>query len=107
MKTEWNLEPNDWFSLGVKLFGNGWIGKSKVAFTKAAVDENLIQSAALVWLGHLHDLNGNRKEALTCYKNALQCYPGFPVQHSQWNINLTEDWIKLRLKTPFEWKLTE
>jgi predicted esterase len=101
VKTEWNLEPHDWFSLGVKLFGNGCVAESKVAFTKAAGDDCMIQSAALVWLGHLHDLSGNRDNALILYKKALQCYPGFPVQHSQWNINLTEEWIKSRIEQPF------
>lgn len=100
---EWNLEPHDWFSLGVKLFGNGFKSQSEIAFNRAATEGNMIQSAALVWLGHLNDIKGDRQQAKNLYKKALVCYPGFPVQHSQWNINLTEEWIESRLKIPFEW----
>jgi pimeloyl-ACP methyl ester carboxylesterase len=101
MKPEWDLESNDWFSLGVKLFGNNCISESQIAFTNAAVEGSMIESAALVWLGHLNDLNGNRLQAISLYRKALQCYPGFPVQHSQWNINLTKEWIESRINYPF------
>lgn len=100
-KPEWNIEPHNWFSLGVKLFGNGCINESQIAFANAAVEGSMIESAALVWLGHLNDLNGNRQQAISLYRKALQCYPGFPVQHSQWNINLSEEWIESRIEEPF------
>ena len=89
------------------IVGNGCMDESQVAFTRAAVEGSMIESAALVWLGHLYDLSENRNEAVACYKKALQCYPGFPVQHSQWNINLTEAWIESRIKIPFEWENPE
>jgi pimeloyl-ACP methyl ester carboxylesterase len=100
-KPDWNLEPHDWFSLGVKLIGNGYISESQVAFSRAAVEGSMIESASLVWLGHLNDLNENRQQAISHYKKALQCYPGFPVQHSQWNINLSKEWIESRIEKPF------
>jgi len=87
--------------LGVKLFGNGCTNEAQAAFTKAAVEGCMIESAALVWLGHLSDLADKREQAVVFYEKALQCYPGFPVQHSQWNISLTEEWIELRINYPF------
>ncbi len=98
---DWSLEPHDWFSLGLKLIGNGYISESQVAFSRAAVEGSMIESAALVWLGHLNDLNGNRKQAINHYRKALQCYPGFPVQHSHLNISLSKEWIESRIELPF------
>jgi len=95
------LEPNMWFSLGVKLFGNGYVKEARDAFSRADQPGDMIQSAALVWLGHLDDLEGKRDEAVQLYQEALKLYPGFPVQHDNWHILLNEEWIQERIVTPF------
>lgn len=99
------LEPARWFSLGVKLFGNGYIDEAWNAFSRANQPGDMIRSGALVWLGHLNDLKGNRKEAVKRYHQALELYPNFPVQHDNWHILLDENWIKERIKSPFTMKL--
>lgn len=95
------LDENTWFSLGVKLVGNGFLEKAYTAFSKSNKEGSPIQSASLIWLGHLNDLKGERELALQLYKKALKVYPGFPVQHSHWNIFLNEEWINNRINSPF------
>jgi pimeloyl-ACP methyl ester carboxylesterase len=104
IKSIWINEPENWFSLGIRLFGNGWHDEAFTAFSKAAQKGSLIESASLVWLGHLSDLKNLRNEAVSYYNKALDCYPGFPVQHDNWNIHLTYNWIEERLEKPFQWK---
>ena len=99
------LEPHIWFSLGVKLFGNGYMDEAWKAFSRANQPGDMIRSGALVWLGHLNDLKGNREEAVKRYKQALELYPGFPAQHDNWHILLDENWIKERIKSPFTIKM--
>jgi pimeloyl-ACP methyl ester carboxylesterase len=95
------LEINTWFSLGVKLAGNRCLEEAHYAFSKANCDGHMIQSGAMVWLGHLSDAEGNRNLAMQFYEQALETYPGFPVQHDLWNIHLSEEWIRERLEIPF------
>jgi tetratricopeptide (TPR) repeat protein len=101
IKQAQRVAPGNWFTLGVKLFGNDFRKEAQHAFSIAAVKGNLIESAALVWLGHLSDLNNERDKALSFYRRALECYPGFGVQHSQWGIELNREWIEERLERPF------
>ncbi|MGM0622281.1 MAG: hypothetical protein ACQETJ_14605 [Bacteroidota bacterium] len=101
VKSTAGILPGDWFTLGVKLFGNGFRKEARQAFSEAAVKGNLTESAALVWLGHLSDLSDDRDKALLFYRRALECYPGFGVQHSQWNMELNREWIEERLEEPF------
>jgi pimeloyl-ACP methyl ester carboxylesterase len=101
MKNTSALEAHVWFSLGIKLFGNGYVKEARKAFVKANQPGDMIQSASLVWLGHLNDLEGRRDEAVQLYHQALELYPGFPVQHDDWHILLNEEWIKERIASPF------
>jgi tetratricopeptide (TPR) repeat protein len=100
-------DTGTWFSLGVKLFGNGLTDEAFDAFSKANVEGDMIQCGSLVWLGHLNDLKGNREQAVKLYKKAFQIYPGFPVQHDLWKINLTKEWIKERIELPFTMEFVE
>ncbi len=105
VKTSTTLEPVMWFSLGVKLFGNGYPNEAYNVFSRANHPEDMIQFGAQVWLGHLNDLKGKREEAVKLYRQALKAYPGFPVQHDNWHILLNEEWIKERIELPFNMEM--
>jgi hypothetical protein len=53
-------------------------------------------------MGHIKDIQNQRKKALEFYQKAMQIYPGFPVQHDNWNIKIDKAWIEERIKTPFK-----
>ncbi|MFC1525842.1 hypothetical protein ACFL6X_03405 [Candidatus Latescibacterota bacterium] len=99
---EANLDDSDsWFKLGLVLFGNSHLSESLLAFERASDPGFLARFAALVWIGHLRDLQGQREEAVESYREALQIYPGFPVQHDNWGIVVDKSWIETRLENPF------
>lgn len=100
-----DLNPHEWFSLGVKLFGNNLIDEAYIAFSNAEKKKDMFRSPALVWLGHLNDLKGNRTLALSQYNEALNLFPGFPIQHDNWKMVIDESWINERLKQPFSMEL--
>ena len=58
--------------------------------------------SSLVWLGHLKDLQGSRKEALSYYNKALKYCDKYSVmQHSQYGMFINRWWVKDRLISPF------
>ena len=58
---------------------------------------------ALVWMGHLKDLSGKREEALKYYNEALKHDTGRTMQHDQYGMRISRQWVEERLKTPFKW----
>lgn len=94
-------KPASWFKLGLVLFADGYYDESLYSFTKATDPGFPIYFSSMVWIGHLNDLMHNREEAVSWYKKGLEHYNGFPVQHGQWGMNIDEDWIRERLRTPF------
>ncbi|HEX2921259.1 MAG TPA: alpha/beta hydrolase [Bacteroidales bacterium] len=95
-------EENTWFTLGLKLFADGFNNEAYNSFSRAADSTFALHFASLVWMGHLKDLEHQRKEALELYQKALAVFPGFPVQHDNWNIVIDEKWIEERIKVPFK-----
>ncbi len=57
---------------------------------------------SLVWQGHLYDLMDQRDKALECYERALGMKPESQVRHDQYGLKVDLDWIKARLKSPFQ-----
>ena len=101
--TESNItDANTWFTLGLKLFADGYNDEAYNSFSKATDSTFAAYFASLVWMGHLKDLENQRKEAVTLYQKALKAYPGFPVQHDNWNIVIDKTWIEERIKVPFK-----
>jgi hypothetical protein len=94
-------DTDTWFTLGVKLVGNGCMNEAYTSFSKSNVEGTMIQSGSCTWLGHLNDLKGNRMQAQEFYRKALDVYPGFPVQHSQWEMSLSKEWLSDRIEHPF------
>jgi hypothetical protein len=40
--------------------------------------------------------------ALMFYQKGGDLYPGFPVQHDNWNIIIDQAWIEERIESPFK-----
>jgi predicted esterase len=94
-------EPHPWYKLGLVLFPDGFYEHALYSF-KQALDSNfVVRFAPMVWIGHIKDLQKHRVESVEWYSKALQAYPGFPVQHDNWNMKIDRHWIEERLKTPF------
>lgn len=93
-----------WFKLGMVLYSNKMYDLSLEAFRMSADPDFVIYYAPLVWQGHIHDLLGNRDQALSFYRQGLENYPGFPTSHDNLGILLDEEWIKQRLEEPYEYR---
>jgi predicted esterase len=97
-----NTEANTWFTLGLKLFADGFYNEAYTSFSNADDSTFAANFASLVWMGHIKDLENKRKEAVALYQKALKDFPGFPIQHDNWNIIIDERWIEERIKDPFK-----
>lgn len=97
-----NLDANAWFNLGLRLVGHGFYDQAYNSFSKATDSSFALSFASYVWLGHIKDIQKKRKEATEFYHKAIAAYPGFPIQHGQWDMIIDKPWIEDRLKTPFQ-----
>ncbi|HOI41572.1 MAG TPA: tetratricopeptide repeat protein [Elusimicrobiales bacterium] len=62
--------------------------------------ETFKKFSAPVWEGQMNDLLGRRKKAVRCYRRALK--KGVSgVQHGQYGIELTPDYVRALLQEPF------
>lgn len=50
----------------------------------------------------LSNEDGNPAKALDCYQKALDAYPGFPLQYSQWDMLIDKNWIEEKIHIPFK-----
>jgi pimeloyl-ACP methyl ester carboxylesterase len=91
-----------WFKLALILYNNGYLDQALKAFEHASDPDFAVYYAPLVWQGHIHDISGDRERAVQFYLKALDHYPGFPVQHDNLDLVLTEEYIRSRLETPFK-----
>jgi tetratricopeptide (TPR) repeat protein len=94
-----------WYKLGLNLFGGAEYAEALEAFRKVKelFPEGYGQAVALVWCGHLLDLDGKREEALACYREAKQLGLPGPVRYDHFHMVIDMDWIEARLQTPFVW----
>ena len=90
-----------WFSLGVRLVAAGCHDEAYASFARAADPAFAACFASFVWMGHLKDLKKEREVAVVFYRKALDAYPGFPVQHSQWDMLIDKNWIEERIRLAF------
>jgi hypothetical protein len=99
-------DPHAWFKLGLLLFDGRHYAESFEAFKKCGEldrsKNNLF--GALVWMGNLKDLLGERAAAVEYYREALQNDPGYALQHDQYGLRIDRAWIEARLKAPFKWR---
>ncbi|OGD09011.1 MAG: hypothetical protein A2Y86_05875 [Candidatus Aminicenantes bacterium RBG_13_62_12] len=97
--------PHVWFKLGLLLFDGGSYPESLEAFRKCR-DLSTAKGdlfGALVWMGNINDLLGNREAAVSCYAEALKNDPGQTLQHDQYGLRINKAWVEQRLETPFKW----
>ncbi|MGB7296022.1 MAG: tetratricopeptide repeat protein [Candidatus Aminicenantales bacterium] len=99
-------DHNFWLKLGLLLFDSGSYPQSFSAFDKLSdlAPSDLIKFTALVWMGQLMDLQGQREKALEYYRSALEHDPGSAMTHSQYGMTLDRRWVEERLERPFVWK---
>ena len=92
-----------WGELGVKLAGGGSFETALDAFTRCgnAQPDQMWQFTAMVWQGHMLDLQGQRDKAIACYNAALEVGGPHTMRHDQWGIVLNDVWVQARLKEPF------
>jgi len=93
-----------WLKLGLTLYDGEFYPEAYSAFRKlegTASDKDL-RAVALVWQGHLHDVAGQREEALDCYRKAKDVGMTGTMRHDQYGMVIDADWIEARLKTPFQ-----
>ncbi len=97
--------PHVWFKLGLLLFDGGTYPESLAAFRKCRerADAKGDRFGALVWIGIVNDLLGNRAEAVASYAEALKDDPGGKLQHDQYGLRIDKAWVEARLETPFRW----
>jgi tetratricopeptide (TPR) repeat protein len=95
-----------WLKLGLLLYDGGYYPQSFSAFEKLSdlAPSELIKFTALVWMGHLMDLQGQREKAIGYYREALEHDPGSAMTHSQYGLKLDRRWVEERLLRPFTWK---
>lgn len=93
---------NQWFHLGLALYDAGYTRQARYAFNFASQygdEEN--EFIALVWLGQMYDLSGNRSKAVESYNKALDAWKGDATTHSQYSMVIDDQWVKDLLETPF------
>jgi tetratricopeptide (TPR) repeat protein len=97
-------DPGSWFKLGMTLFDGGYYSESFEAFDRYARFDrkDTRHFGAVVWMGHLKDLLGEREEALRFYRLALTLDTGQTMQYSQYNMRLDRAWVEARIKIPFK-----
>ncbi len=90
--------------LGLKLVGGGYLSEAMDLFERCEkhAGTTLNKFTALVWLGHLLDLQGRRGEALGKYRAALEMPNQGNMQHDQWGITINREWVQERLQAPFD-----
>ncbi len=101
------IENRDfWFKLGMLLFDSGYYPEAFAAMEKVSREgtSKLMIFAAYTWMGHLKDLLGEREEALTYYRFALDHDTGDAMTHSQFGMRIDRAWVEKRLAVPFTWK---
>jgi tetratricopeptide (TPR) repeat protein len=97
--------PRFWFKLGLLLFDGGTYPESLAAFRtcREVSTEKGDLFGALVWIGLINDLLGERDAAVAAYREALKEDPGRRLQHDQYGLRIDRAWVEERLTAPFTW----
>ena len=98
------LNPGSWFKLALTLYDGQYYAEALKAFERThelAEKGSYRHPASLVWCGHIHDLLGQRDQAIKCYESVLAQGEAFQVRHDQYRLRIDRDWAKARLTTPF------
>lgn len=94
--------------LAIMLVQTGNYRQARDCFQRITDNMNRVENPyainALIWQGHLLDIEGKRQEAVEKYNTvltAMQQYGRGPTRYDQWGIVLNKDWVMARLKEPF------
>ncbi|MHC4444018.1 MAG: hypothetical protein ACYTF1_06370 [Planctomycetota bacterium] len=104
--------------MGIKLVSGGYWKEAFDSFQRCeqlySRKESPHYLSSLIWQGHIHDVWGQRDQALAKYRAALEVLDQYAkaevgtkietyvfMQHGQWGIKLCMKWIKQRLEKPF------
>ena len=103
IKDESIRNSNIWYWLGLQLFELGRHPESFDCFERVSGlhREGLEKFAALVWMGHLMDLQKQRYKAIEYYKKAIEYDTGETMTHSQYGMQINRQLVEERLRTPF------
>lgn len=104
-----DLELKDagaWFKLGMTLYDGRHYAEALEAFQKTEAQSQNPQDSrafvALVWQGHVLDLQGDRAAALQCYRAALDKPNKQGARHDQYGMVVNQRWAEERLTSPFK-----
>lgn len=104
IRTDTTLNAGNWFKLALTLYDGQYYPEALKAFerTHALAETGSYRNpVSLVWCGHIHDLLGQRAQAVKCYESALAGGQAFQVRHDQYQLRIDRDWVQSRLTTPF------
>lgn len=96
---------DSWFKLGLTLYDGKYYSEAMEAFRKThslAEKTSYRYSVSLVWQGHILDLLGQRKQALSHYERVLKEGTDFEVRHDQYGMVIDREWVEKRIKKPFQ-----
>lgn len=96
-------DANFWLKMGLLLYDSSYYSQSISAFDRVITLDSSphLKFTALVWMGHLMDLQKRRDKALAYYKQALGHDTGETVTLSQYGMEINRQWVEERLRTPF------
>jgi len=84
--------------LGFALYDAKEYQKALVVFSR--LEKTGWKGVGLVWQGHMLDLLGRRAEAIVAYRKAVA--QDLDMQHSQYEIILSKEYVQERIQTPFQ-----
>ena len=108
MKEQEYQWPKGWRQMGIQLVEAGHYEQAFECFQWITDNMNRYENpyaiCAIVWQGHLLDMQGKRQQAIEKYELALATMKNYgrgPIRHDQWGIVLSRKWIQKRMTDPF------
>jgi tetratricopeptide (TPR) repeat protein len=91
------------FRLGITLFDGAYYPEAFLSFKKISDRDmyGIWRFRALVWMGAIKDILGEREEALKIYEEAIKGDTGDDIAYNNYGIRISRGWAEERLKTPF------
>jgi len=100
-------DHNAWFKLGLVIFEGRYFEESFNCFQRILEMDppEVYEYLAITWEGNIRDAQGRREEALKFYRKALEIADDKPeIQHEQFGIQTSKEWIKKRLVSSYNWE---
>lgn len=93
-----------WFKLGRKMFDNKLYSEAFNCFKNVTGFDlqGEYKFEALVWMAVAKDIMGERDSALALYQESLNYEPKYVSTYKSYGITTNHEWVKERLKTPYE-----